>query len=188
MIAVPNNPKISADEYFEWEAKQEIRYEYINGEVFAMAGGTIDHSTIAANLIALLRPHVRGINCRVLGSDTKVGISKNEDFFYPDLLVTCDDRDRSSAKAVFYPTLIIEVLSPSTEAYNRGGKFARYRQLNSLREYVLVSSEQIGVETFRLNERGKWELTSYGIGDLVQFSSIDFECDISAIYEDVSYA
>jgi Uma2 family endonuclease len=187
MITVPNNSKISVDEYFEWEAKQEVRYEYINGDVFAMAGGTIDHSAIAANLIALLRPHVRGRNCRVLGSDAKVGISKNGEFFYPDLLVTCDDRDRSSAKAVFYPTLIIEVLSPSTEAYNRGGKFARYRQLTSLCEYALVSSEQIGVEAFRLNERGKWELTSYGDGDMVQLASIDFECAIAAIYEDVNF-
>jgi Uma2 family endonuclease len=187
MIAVPNNFKISTDEYFEWEAKQEIRYEYINGDVFAMAGGTIDHSTIAANLIALLRPHVRGRNCRVLGSDAKVGISKNGEFFYPDLLVTCDDRDRSSAKAVFYPTLIIEVLSPSTEAYNRGGKFARYRQLNSLCEYVLVSSEKVCVETFRLNERGKWELTPYAEGELIQLASIDFECAIAAIYEDVEF-
>lgn len=187
MIAVPNNPKISPDEYFEWESQQETRYEYINGEVFAMAGGTIDHSMIATNLIALLRPQVRGKNCRVLGSDAKVGISKNGEFFYPDLLVTCDDRDRHSAKAVFYPTLIIEVLSPSTEAYNRGGKFARYRQLISLNEYVLVSSEQVNVEAFRLNERGKWELTSYGEGDLVQFASINFECAIAAIYEDVEF-
>jgi len=187
MIAVPNSPKISPDEYFAWEASQEIRHEYINGEVFAMAGGTIDHSAIAANLIALLRPHVRGRNCRVLGSDAKVGISKSGEFFYPDLLVTCDDRDRHSAKAVFYPTLIIEVLSPSTEAYNRGGKFARYRQLTSLCEYVLVSSEQVNVEAFRLNERRKWELTSYGEGDLVQFTSIDFECAIAAIYEDVEF-
>ena len=188
MIAVPNYPRISPDEYFEWEARQEIRYEYINGEVFAMAGGTIDHSTIAANLIALLRPHVRGRNCRVLGSDAKVGIPKNGEFFHPDLLVTCDDRDRNAAKAVFYPTLIIEVLSPSTEAYNRGGKFARYRQLSSLCEYVLVSSEQFEVEAFRLNERHKWELTSYSKGDLVQFASIDFECAIAAIYEDVEFS
>ena len=187
MIAVPNSPKISVDKYFEWEARQEVRHEYINGEVFAMAGGTIDHSAIAANLIALLRPHVRGRNRRVLGSDAKVGISRNGEFFYPDLLVTCDDRDRSSAKAVFYSTLIIEVLSPSTEAYNRGGKFARYRQLTSLCEYVLVSSERVCVEAFRLNERGKWELTPYGEDDLVQFASIDFECAIAAIYEDVEF-
>ena len=188
MIVVPNYSKISPEEYFAWEAKQEIRYEYINGEVFAMAGGTIDHSTIVANLIALLRPHVRGKNCRVLGLDAKVGISKNGEFFYPDLLVTCDDRDRSSAKAVFYPTLIIEVLSPSTEAYNRGGKFARYRQLTSLCEYVVVSSEQVNVEAFRLNERHKWELTPYREGDLVQFASVDFECAIASIYEDVEFS
>ncbi|MBD2177307.1 Uma2 family endonuclease [Pseudanabaena sp. FACHB-1998] len=187
MIAVPDYPKLSPDEYFEWEAKQEIRYEYINGDVFAMAGGTIAHSLVAANLIALLRPHLRGKNCRVLGSDAKVGISPSGEFFYPDLLVTCDDRDRNSAKAVFYPKLIIEVLSPSTEAYNRGGKFSRYRQLSSLREYVLVASEQINIEAFRLNERGKWELTPYEQGDLVQFTSIDFECAIAAVYEDVDF-
>lgn len=187
MIAVPNTPKLSPDEYFEWEARQEIRHEYINGDVFAMTGGTIAHSTIAANLISLLRPHVRGKNCRVLGSDAKVGISPRGEFFYPDLLVTCDDRDRNSAKAVFHPKLIVEVLSPSTEAYNRGGKFARYRQLSSLNEYVLVGSESINVETFRLNDRGKWELTPYGEGDWVQFASIDFECAIASIYEDVDF-
>ena len=93
MIAVPNNPRISTEEYFEWESKQEIRYEYINGEVFAMAGGTIDHSAISANLIALLRPCER-VQLSVLGSDAKVGISKSGEFFYPDLLVTCDDLDR----------------------------------------------------------------------------------------------
>ena len=153
MIAVPNNSKLSPDEYFEWEAKQEICYEYINGDVFAMAGGTIAHSMVAANLISLLRPHLRKKNCRVLGSDAKVGISPSGEFFYPDLLVTCDDRDRNSAKAVFYPKLIVEVLSPSTEAYNRGGKFARYRQLSSLSEYVLVGSESVGVDAFRLTER-----------------------------------
>ncbi|MFN9861606.1 MAG: Uma2 family endonuclease, partial [Pseudanabaena sp.] len=141
MIALSDDHKLSPDEYFEWEAKQEIRYEYINGDVFAMAGGTIAHSMVAANLISLLRPHLRGKNCRVLGSDAKVGISPSGEFFYPDLLVTCDDRDRTSAKAVFYPKLIIEVLSPRTEEYKLGGKFARNRQLSSVSEYVLVGSE-----------------------------------------------
>ncbi|MEB3125181.1 MAG: Uma2 family endonuclease [Synechococcales bacterium] len=88
---------------------------------------------------------------------------------------------------MFYPKLIVEVLSPSTEAYNRGGKFARYRQLSSLSEYVLVGSESIDAEAFRINEPGKWELTPYGEGDLVQFTSIDFECAIAAIYEDVEF-
>ncbi|MEB3125182.1 MAG: Uma2 family endonuclease [Synechococcales bacterium] len=83
MIAVPDSRKLSPDEYFEWEARQEVRYEYINGEVFAMAGGTIAQSTIASNLIALFRPHVRGQNCRVLGSDGKVGISPSGGFSIP---------------------------------------------------------------------------------------------------------
>lgn len=188
MIAVPDNRKLSPDEYFEWEARQEVRYEYIDGEVFAMSGGTIAHSAIAVNVIALLRPHMRGRNCRVLGSDAKVGLSEKGAFFYPDLLVTCDDRDRNTAKAVFYPKLIVEVLSPSTEAYDRGGKFAYYRQLASLSEYVLISSETVAVEVFRLNERGKWELTPYADGEIVQFASIEFECAIAAIYEDVEFS
>jgi len=187
MIANLKNNFLTPEEYLAWEAEQQVRHEYIDGVVYAMAGGTIAHSMVAANLISLLRPHLRGKNCRVLGSDAKVGISPSGEFFYPDLLVTCDDRDRKSAKAVFYPKLIIEVLLPSTEAYNRGGKFARYRQLSSLTEYVLVGSESIGVEAFRLNDRGKWELTPYGEGDLVQFASIDFECAIAAIYEDVEF-
>ncbi len=139
MIALSDR-HFSPEEYFHWESQQELRYEYIDGEVFAMAGGTIAHSAIAVNLISLLRPHVRGSNCRVLGSDAKVGISENGAFFYHDLIVTCDQRERFAVKAVFHPKLIIEVLSASTEAYDRGIKFTRYRKLESLREYVLISS------------------------------------------------
>ena len=183
MIALSGDRKFSPEEYFQWESQQELRYEYIDGEVFAMAGGTISHSAIAVNLIALLRPYLRGSNCRVLGSDAKVEISEN--FFYPDLLVTCDERDRLAIRAVFYPKLIIEVLSASTEGYDRGIKFARYRKLESLKEYILISSTDMSVEVFRLNERGKWELTPYTTKDIVQFTSIDFECAIAEIYEDV---
>jgi Uma2 family endonuclease len=100
MIALSDNQKLSPNEYFEWEAQQEIRYEYINGDVFAMAGGTIAHSMVATNLIPLIRPHWRGRNCQVLGFDPKVGISPNGEFFYPDLLVTCDECDRNLARNV----------------------------------------------------------------------------------------
>lgn len=187
MLAFSNSPKLTPEEYFEWEASQEIRHEYINGEVFAMTGGTINHSTIAINIGALLHPHVRGKGCRVLGSDARIGITPKGEFFYPDLSVTCDERDRNAVNAIFYPKLIIEVLSPSTEAYNRGGKFACYRKIASLEEYVLVSSENILVESFRLNDRHRWELQTFEESDTVYLSSIDFECDISAIYLDVSF-
>jgi Uma2 family endonuclease len=182
-----HSPKLTPDEYFEWASRQEIRYEYINGEVFAMAGGTINHSTIAINLGALLRPHVREKGCRVLGSDARIGIGKQKQFFYPDLSVTCDDRDRNAINAIYYPKLIIEVLSPSTEAYNRGGKFAQYRKIESLQEYILVGSENMLVESFRLNDRGLWELQVFENCDRIKFSSIDFECAIASIYEDVNF-
>ena len=96
-----HSSKLTPDEYFEWASRQEIRYEYINGEVFAMAGGTINHSKIAMNLGALLRPHVRGKGCLVLGSDARIGIGKQKEFFYPDLSVTCDDRDRNAVNAIY---------------------------------------------------------------------------------------
>ena len=181
------SPKLTPDEYFEWSSRQEIRYEYINGEVFAMAGGTINHSRIAMNLGTLLRPHVRSKKCSVLGSDARIAIGKQKEFFYPDLSVTCEDRDRNATNAIYYPKLIIEVLSPSTEAYNRGGKFARYRKIESLEEYVLVGSENILVESFRLNDRGLWELQVFEDGDRVELASIGFECAIAAIYEDVDF-
>ncbi|MBF2028882.1 MAG: Uma2 family endonuclease, partial [Oscillatoriales cyanobacterium C42_A2020_001] len=106
-------------------------------------------------------------------------------FFYPDVLVTCDERDRRAIQFVQFPCLIVEVLSQTTEAYDRGAKFSQYRRLESLREYVLISSDQISVEIFRLNERGKWELTPYAINDTIQFTSIDFKFPIDLLYEEV---
>jgi len=185
MIALSDDHKLSPDEYFEWEAKQEIRYEYINGDVFAMAGGTIAHSMVAANLISLLRPHLRGKNCRVLGSDAKVGISPSGEFFYPDLLVTCDDRDRKSAKAVFYPKLIIEVLSPSTEASDRREKLVNYQSIESLQEYVLVSQDEIKVEVYRQDLQGDWTMEVLGSEDTLVLNSINLSLTMKDIYEDI---
>ncbi len=185
MIAVPQKPRMTLKEYFEWEVQQDCKYEYVNGEVYAMTGGTIPHSAIAVNLAAALRPHVRGRSCQVLSSDAKVAISESGPSFYPDVHVTCDPRDRGAIDAIRYPCIIVEVLSPSTESYDRGAKFAQYRQIESLREYVLISSDRINVEIFRLNERNKWELTPYAAGETVQLTSIDFECPIELLYEDV---
>jgi Uma2 family endonuclease len=185
MIAIPDKPYMTLQEYFEWEVQQGCKYEYVNGEVYAMTGGTIPHSAIAVNLSAALRPHVRSRSCRVLSSDAKVAISETGPSFYPDLSVTCDSRDRGAIDAICHPCLIVEVLSPSTESYDRGAKFAHYRRLESLREYVLISSDRVNVEIFRLNERHKWELTPYAAGETVQFTSIEFECPIELLYEDV---
>lgn len=185
MIAIPDKPHMTLEEFFQWEVQQDSKYEYINGEVYAMTGGTVPHSAIAVNLLAALRPHVRNRSCQVLSSDAKVAISETGPSFYPDLSVTCDPRDRGAIEAIRYPCIIVEVLSPSTESYDRGNKFAHYRRLESLREYALISSDRINVEIFRLNDRGKWELTPYSPGETVQLTSLEFECAIEVLYEDV---
>ncbi|MBD1843163.1 Uma2 family endonuclease [Cyanobacteria bacterium FACHB-63] len=185
MIANPQF-SFSPQEYLKWEEQQEIRYEYAEGEVYVMTGGTLPHSGVAANFIFLLKNHLRGRGCQVFTSGAKVGVTENGPFFYPDVNVTCDVRDRTALRFVQYPCLIAEVLSPTTEAYDRGGKFAQYRKLKSLKEYVLISSDSVNVEIFRLNQNQKWELTSYGDGDEIILTSVDLAFPIAVLYEDIN--
>lgn len=185
MIASPDQHDMTPEAYLDWEARQEMRHEYIEGAIYAMTGGTIPHNAIAINLIAALRNQLRGGACRVLGGDAKVRITEQGPFFYPDVLVTCDDRDKKSLQFIQCPCLVVEVLSQGTEAYDRGAKFAQYRRLASLREYVLINSEQVGVDLFRLNERGNWELSPYTAGQIIQLTTIDFTFPIELLYEEV---
>ena len=180
-------PHLTPQEYFEWEAQQPLRYQYFDGEVFAMAGGTLPHADIALNIASLLHGPLRG-RCKVRNSDAKVGITENGPFVYPDVSVSCDERDRTAQKFAQYPTLIIEIISPTTEAYDRGGKFALYRKLESLQEYVLVGSEAKTVEVFRRGEQGIWTFAPYGEGDTVVLTSVDVTVTVEAIYEDVVFA
>jgi Uma2 family endonuclease len=175
-------------EYLAWEEQQEIRYEYVDGEVYAMTGGTINHSKIAANLITILKNHLRGSGCQVLTSDAKVQTLASKAYSYPDVSVTCDERDRNASQSISYPCLIIEVLSPSTEAYDRGNKFRRYRRSTSLQEYVLISTTEMCLEIYQPTERGKWELTTYTDGELVEFNSVNLSVSIDQIYEDIIFA
>jgi Uma2 family endonuclease len=184
MIAALKLSRFTPQEYFDWEAEQLERHEYFDGEVYAMAGGTMAHADIALNIATTAKRHLAG-RCKVRNSDAKVGITENGPFTYPDVSVSCDDRDRTAQKFMQYPCLIIEVLSSSTEAYDRGGKFKLYRRLPSLQEYVLVGSEAQSVEVFRRNPSGSWEFTAYGEGDEVTLSSIDLTVSIGAFYEDV---
>jgi Uma2 family endonuclease len=188
MVANLQSPRFSPEEYLDWEEQQPIRYEYVDGEVYAMTGGTIPHSGIAVNFIVILKSHLRGQGCRVFNSDAKVRVTEQGPFFYPDISVTCDPRDRTALRFIGSPCLIAEVLSPSTEAYDRGSKFAQYRRFDSLKEYVLVSSEAIAVEIFRLNQNGKWELTPYAEGEEVHLTSVNLKFPIEQLYEDVILA
>jgi len=185
MVATPEPKYMTPQEYLDWEEKQPIKYEYINGEVFAMTGGTIPHATIAANLFYQLKSHLRVGSCRPFVFEAKLGVSENGPFHYPDVTVTCDERDKNARKAIYHHCLIVEVLSPSTESFDRGKKFQQYRRISTLREYVLIGAEQISVECFRLNDRGIWELYTYMEGEEVYLSSVDFRCAIELLYEDV---
>lgn len=185
MVANFDPSYMSPLEYLEWEEQQDIKHEYINGQVFAMTGGTIPHNDIAFNLASGLRNHLKGSKCRVNIADAKVGVSETGPFTYPDVVVSCHPKDKQAIKFIQFPSLIIEVLSPSTEAYDRGGKFQLYRRIQTLQEYVLISADKIGLDCFRLNEKGLWELHPFVEGDEVHLVSVDFTFPLSLVYEDV---
>ncbi|PZO10751.1 MAG: hypothetical protein DCF25_20210, partial [Leptolyngbya foveolarum] len=126
--------------------------------------------------------------CKVRNSDAKIGITADGPFVYPDVSVTCNERDRTAQKFSQQPCLIVEVISPSTEAYDRGGKFALYRRLESLQEYVLVSSETKAVEVFRRDQKGAWAFIPYTENDDIELASLALNISIEDIYEDVIVA
>jgi Uma2 family endonuclease len=191
MIAKVKSSGMTVAEYLAWEADQPIKHEYIEGEVYAMAGSTLPHNDIALNLYSLLRSHIRGKGCRVNVSDVKVKVSEQGPYFYPDVVVSCDERDRRAIEAIHYPRLIVEVLSPSTGAFDYGQKFQFYRQIPTLEEYVLIDATQIRIDRYTKNAAGKWELTAYPeneedvAGCQLELSSLDFRCALGLIYEDV---
>lgn len=188
MIAEAQFPqKMAPAEYLEWEAKQELRYEYVDGKILAMTGGSIPHNDIALNFYTLLRPHLRQRGCRVNVSDVKVQANQNNRYFYPDLVVSCDPEDLKSRDFIKHPKVIIEVLSPSTENYNRTKKLKYYRQIPSLQEYVLVDSEAIEVEVYQRGEGKMWHYYEYAVGEAIALKSIEFECPIELLYEGVSF-
>ncbi|MEC4803393.1 MAG: Uma2 family endonuclease [Jaaginema sp. PMC 1079.18] len=187
MIAIPENKPLTPQQYFEWEAKQALRYEYFDGNVFAMTGGSLSHGRIGLNVSSLLKSHLQSQDrkCLTFNSDCKVGISEAGPFTYPDTSVSCDERDRTATEFIQFPCLIVEVLSPSTEAYDRGKKFELYRQLESLQEYVLLGSETKTVEVFRREANRFWSFIAYAEGDEVEFASVSLTISIDTIYEDV---
>ena len=187
MIASPNSDYISPEEYLKAEELSPIKHEYRNGEIYAMAGASNTHVLITVNIVTLIRNHIRGSGCRAYISDTKIDIKTINTYYYPDLAVSCDQRDRQFNNFLRHPCLIIEVLSPTTEAFDRGDKFADYRQLESLREYVLISHNKMRIDCFRRNAEGNWVLYSYSNGDEIYLESIDFRCLVAAVYEDVSF-
>ena len=194
MIATPKFDYITPDKYLEMEEQSDVKHEYIDGYVYelhgsyAMAGATDAHVTITGNAFTLIRSHLRGTGCRVYFSDMKAKIENLRRFYYPDVIVTCDPRDTQTQTYKQFPKLIIEVLSKSTEGFDRGDKFADYQQLESLEEYILVNTKRQRLDCFRRNEEGLWVLKSYsGEQEKFQLSSINFEGGFDDLYEDVRF-
>ena len=185
MVGSLQPQKMSIETYLDWEACQEVRHEYIKGEIFAMTGGTVPHNDIALNLYRAIYPHVRSKGCRINVSDVKVQVSPTSSYFYPDVVVSCDSRDLNARQFIQYPKLIVEVLSPSTEAKDRGDKFTSYRMMTTLQEYVLIDSEKVSVECYRRGEGRMWLYTPYTNGDSVALDSIGWSGPIEQIYEEV---
>ena len=185
MIANPNSSYVLPEVYLKAEQDSPMKHEYRQGLVYAMAGASNAHVLIAVHLIAMLRTHVRGSGCRVYTSDTKVRIETVNTYYYPDVAISCDQRDRAFKDFLRYPCLIVEVLSDTTEAFDRGDKFEDYRHLESLQEYVLVSQTRKRVECFRRNVEGQWVLYPYRETDEIYLASVDFRCAIADVYEDV---
>ncbi len=185
MIAIPRPRKMTVEAYLAWEPLQELRYEFVDGDVLAMSGGTLAHNDIAINLLAALRPHLRKQGCRINIADAKVNVTPML-YRYPDLVITCDKRDRTALNAIQFPKLIVEVLSAGTEAVDRGDKLKEYCSLPSLEEYVLVSAKEISVEVYRRSESRFWLYTIYESGDVIMLESVDFEFPIELLYEDIA--
>jgi Uma2 family endonuclease len=176
---------LSPQEYLEIERKAEYKSEYYQGEMFAMAGAREFHNLIAGNAFALLHGQFRGRSCRVYVSDMRVRVSQTGLYTYPDVSAVCGEPqlEDDQLDTLLNPVLIIEVLSPSTEAYDRGRKFEQYRTVPSLMQYVLIASERIYVDVYTRDREG-WILTSaWKPEDIVHLGSVDCSMQIADLYD-----
>ena len=188
MVAVKDRDlRFTPQEYFAWEEQQLERHEYVDGEVYAMSGGTINHSEITSKFNRLLGNHLDDSACRTLNSDARINMLRTDDYSYPDGSVTCDERDRNNTQYIIYPCLIIEVLSDSTEAYDRGEKFYRYRRNPILQDYVLVSTRSIAIDIYHQNDAGEWVIINDRAGDIIELKSINLSLSIEQLYRGIVF-
>ncbi|MBE9033006.1 Uma2 family endonuclease [filamentous cyanobacterium LEGE 11480] len=193
MVALPETqlPGMTPEEFLEWEQTQELRYEYVDGQVISMQGEldanaekTIAHNDLALSLYRLLYDRVKSRGGRINVADVKVKVRRR--FRYPDLVVTCDERDKTAIKQFQYPKVIVEVLSPGTESVDRGKKLQEYQSLETLQEYVLINSQEMAVEIYRRGEGRTWLYESYGDGEEFALASLEFDCAIAHLYEGIT--
>lgn len=181
--------KISIEEYLEMENASMEKHEFYKGEIFAMSGAKVPHNIVTKNLSGILFGKLKGKKCQPYGSDQRIHIQSNTLFTYPDISIICGEiiTLNNDDYNVLNPAVIIEVLSKSTKNYDRGEKFKLYRDIPTLKEYILVDSETIHIEVFRLNENNHWELEEYNsVENFLFIKAIDEKIAISEIYEGVN--
>lgn len=178
--------KMTASEFLAWERGQTNKHEFVEGDVFAMAGATREHVRTVLNLSALLDAALRGRPCDVLAMDMKLRIDPNR-YFYPDVLVTCSERDRRGSDVVEEPTVVIEVLSASTAAYDRGDKFWAYQQVPSLQEYVLVDADRRRVEVYR-RDAARWSYELLSPSQPLHLKSLGIDLAQARVFENLEPA
>ncbi|MBC8111665.1 MAG: Uma2 family endonuclease [Verrucomicrobia bacterium] len=179
----------SVEEYFELDNNSEIRYEFYDGEVFAMAGTTKNHNKIADKFKDVIKSHFRPQGCEVYNESVKLEAIKNFYYPYPDVMLTCDKRDAAEEYIVAYPSLIAEVLSKTTEGYDRDFKLKRYKKIPSLQYYLLISQYEVSIEMYsRINESDIWTYQFFEeINETITLEKLDFSFPVSAIYENITF-
>lgn len=184
-------PRLTAEEYLALEREAKFKSEFFDGEMFAMAGGTVIHSLIATNLVSQMRTRLRGKPCLPFNSDLRILVEESELYTYPDLSVVCGPLHTATPEGdvLLNPTLIAEVLSDSTEAYDRGKKFELYRKIPTLREYLLVSQKEPRIEAFSRTKTGPWQFReAAGLSAKLKIPCLDIALSLKEIFANVTFA
>jgi len=190
MSLQPEKKYINSEEYLEAERKAEFRSEYFDGEIFAMSGASRKHNLISGNIFAAIHRQIRNRNCEAYSSDMRVKVSSTGLYTYPDVVIVCGEPlfDDSHLDTLLNPAVIIEVLSESTENYDRGEKFKNYRTLESLSDYLLVAQNIVSVEHYIRQKNNQWLFSEYkDMEDIIRIDSIACELMIKEIYEKLEF-
>jgi Uma2 family endonuclease len=186
-----SNQHYTIEEYLQMERASNVKHEYYQGEIFAMAGAGPRHNIIFSNVFGELYAQLKNSSCRPYGSDMRMHIPENTLFTYPDISIYCGDPTTidKDEYTVIQPTIIIEILSKSTRDYDRGTKFSLYRDIPTLKEYLLIDTDKIGVEVFRINTSNQWELQEYKtLQQTVQLPTVNVALSMKDIYKETLLA
>lgn len=184
-------PQMSPTDFLDWERKQEYKHEYAGGQVFAMAGASINHNKICSNIIGRVWNHLQDKECSVYPSDLRIAVKSKNSFFYPDATIICgepefdDDKIKDTVKN---PSVIFEILSPATEDYDIGKKLFFYMQIESLQQYIIIDSRNVHLRITTKTDDGTWKIAELmGKEDLISIESIGVDIPLSDIYSGIKF-